>query len=159
MWQPGSPGERLPKGPGKDCKEGKFKLEGGDSKEGRPDLSEVGGCPTGHPGQSSPSIKMSQKAPFLNPDPLTCSNGPESIAWIKIDDESSWALLDSSSTINAVTPEFIKACSLDMGPLSNLVDGTLEINGFGRLFSQPLVYVIIRVQVEGWWAMAKTKLP
>ena len=34
-----------------------------------------------------------------------------------------------------------------MGPLSNLVDGTLKINGFGGWFSQPLV--IIRVQVEG----------
>ena len=36
-----------------------------------------------------------------------------------------------------------------MGPLSDLVDGTLKINEFGGLFSQPLVYVIIRVQVEG----------
>ena len=36
-----------------------------------------------------------------------------------------------------------------MGPLSNLVDGALKINGIGWLFSQPLGYVIIRVQVEG----------
>ena len=48
-----------------------------------------------------------------------------------------------------MTPEFVKACSLDVGPLSNLVDGTLRINGFGGLFSRPLGYVIIRVQVEG----------
>ena len=48
-----------------------------------------------------------------------------------------------------MTPEFTKACSLDMGPLSNLVDGTFKINGFGGLFSQPLGYVIIRVQLEG----------
>ena len=68
---------------------------------------------------------------------------------VKIDDEDNWALLDSGSTINAVTPEFVKACSLDMGPLSNLVGGTLNINGFEGLFSQPLGYIIIRVQVEG----------
>ena len=68
---------------------------------------------------------------------------------VKIDDESSWALLDSGSTINVVTPEFIKAHSLDVGSLSNLVDGTLKINGFGGLFSCPLGYVIIRAQVEG----------
>ena len=36
-----------------------------------------------------------------------------------------------------------------MGPLSNLVDGTLNINEFRGLFSQPLDYVIIGVQVEG----------
>ena len=78
---------------------------------------------------------MSQKAPFLNPDPLTYWSGPENIAWVKISDEGSWILLDSGSTINAVTPEFIKAHSLDVSPLSELVDGTLKINGFGGLFS------------------------
>ena len=36
-----------------------------------------------------------------------------------------------------------------MHPLSNLVDGTPKINGFGGLYSWPLGYVIIRVQVEG----------
>ena len=54
-----------------------------------------------------------------------------------------------ASTINVVTPEFIKAHSLDLGPLSDLVDSTLKINGFGGLFFPPLGYVIIRVQVEG----------
>ena len=48
-----------------------------------------------------------------------------------------------------MTPEFVKAHSLDVGPLSNLVDDTLKINGRGELFSQPFGYVIIRVQVEG----------
>ena len=66
-----------------------------------------------------------------------------------IDDEKYWALLDNGSTINAVTPEFIKAHSLDIGPLSNLVNGRMGINGFWGLFSQPWGYVIVRVQVEG----------
>ena len=74
--------------------------------------------------------------------------GPENKAWVKIDDEGSWALLDSGSTINVMTLEFVKAHSLDMGSLSDLVDGTLKINEFGALFSQPLAYDIIRVQVE-----------
>ena len=46
-------------------------------------------------------------------------------------------------------PEFVNACSLDVGFLSDLVDGTLKKHGFWGLFSQPLGYVIIRVQVEG----------
>ena len=52
-------------------------------------------------------------------------SGPENIAPVKIDDEGSWALLDSGSTNNMVTLEFIKVHSLDMGPLSNLINGTL----------------------------------
>ena len=85
----------------------------------------------------------------LNPDPLTHWSGPENIAWVRINDENSWAILDNDSTINTVTPDFIEACSLVVGPLNNLVNGTLSINGFGGLFSQPFGYIIIRVQVEG----------
>ena len=62
-------------------------------------------------------------------------SGPEHIAWVKIDDEGSWAFLDSGSTINMMILEFIKVHCLDVGPLTNLVDGTLKINGFGGLFS------------------------
>ena len=92
---------------------------------------------------------MSGKAPFLTPDPLTHWSGSENMAWVKINDVGSWVLLESGSTINAVTPRFVKACSLDVGSLSDLVDSTLKINGFGGLFSQPLGYVIIRVLVKG----------
>ena len=90
-----------------------------------------------------------QKTPFLNPDPLTSWIGPKNIAWVRIDGENSWALLDNGSTINAVTPEFVKACSLDVSPLSDLFNGMMGINGFGGLFSWPLGYIIIRAQVEG----------
>ena len=42
----------------------------------------------------------------------------------------------------------MKVHSLDVDTLSNLVDGTLKMNGFGGLFSWPLGYVIIMVQEE-----------
>ena len=48
-----------------------------------------------------------------------------------------------------MTPEFVKAQSQDLGTLSDLVNGMMGINGFGGLFSWPLAYTIIRVQVEG----------
>ena len=48
-----------------------------------------------------------------------------------------------------MTPEFVDVCSLDIGPLNDLSVGTLGINGFGRVFSWPLGYVIIRDQVKG----------
>ena len=73
---------------------------------------------------------MSQKAPFLNPNPLTQLTRPENIAWDKIDGESSWGLLDSGLTINAVTSGFVEACSLDIGAFSDLANGTVGINGF-----------------------------
>ena len=92
---------------------------------------------------------MSQKVPFLSPNLLTWWSGPENIAQIRIDAESSWALLDSDSTINAVTPEFVEAYSLDVSPLRNLADSKLGINDFRGVFSQSLAYVIIRVQVGG----------
>ena len=47
-----------------------------------------------------------------------------------------------------MTPEFTKACSLDGGPLHDLADGRMSINGFGGLFSQLWGYVIVRVHVE-----------
>ena len=36
-----------------------------------------------------------------------------------------------------------------MGPLSDLANSTLGINGFGGVFSWSLGYIIIKVQVEG----------
>ena len=79
------------------------------------------------------SIRTSQKIPFLNPDPLTHWSGPEKIAQVRIDEESCWALLDNGSMVNAVTPEFVGAHSFDVGLLSDLVNGTLNMNGFGGL--------------------------
>ena len=129
------------------------------TKEGKLDPSETSSCSTGIPRWGSQSLKTSQKVPFLNPDPLNQWSRPESIARVQIDGEDSWALLDSGSTINAVTPEFVDVCSLDVGPLSDLSDGTLGINGFsGRVFSWPLGYIIIRVQVEGVWGYNKDQV-
>ena len=36
-------------------------------------------------------------------------SGSENIAWVKINDEGSWALLDSGFTNNVFTPGFVKA--------------------------------------------------
>ena len=131
--------------------ESRFKHKRGDGKEGRLGPSEASCHSVNIPGRDSLSIKTLKKTPFLNPDPLTCWSGPKNIIHVRIDGENSWNLLDNGSTINAVTPEFIETHSLDVSPLSDLVDDTMSINGFGRLFSQPLGYIILRSQVEGVW--------
>ena len=51
--------------------------------------------------------------------------------------------------MNAVTPELVKAHSLNVGLLNDPFNSMVGINSFGGLFSQPLGYVIVRVQVEG----------
>ena len=84
------------------------------------------------------SIMTSWKTPFLNQDQLTHWSESENIAWVRINDESCWALLDNGSTISAVMPEFVKAYSLDISQLSGLVDSRMGINGFGGLFYQNL---------------------
>ena len=59
--------------------------------------------------------------------------------------------MPSGPIINAVNPGFVVVCSLDIGPLSDLSNSTLDINGLRGVFSCPLGYSIIRVQVEGVW--------
>ena len=57
-----------------------------------------------------------------------------------------------------MTPEFIEVHCLDIGPLRNLSNRTLGINSFEGVFSWPLCYIIIRVQVEGVWAYIKDQV-
>ena len=136
----------------------KFNCKRGDNEEGKLDSSETSSCSTGIPRCSSQSLKTSHEVPFLNPDPFNWWSRLESIAWVQIDGEDSWALLDSGSAIKAVTPEFVDVHSLYVGPLSDLSDGTLGINGFGGVFSWLLGYVIIRVQVEGVWGYSEDQV-
>ena len=43
----------------------------------------------------------------------------------------------------------VKHHSLDVGPMSNLVKGRINMVGLGRMHTHPLCYIIIRVQVDG----------
>ena len=54
--------------------------------------------------------------------------------------------------INVLTPEFVEAHSLNISPLSNLVNSTVKVNDFCGLFSRPMGYIVIKVQVEGVWS-------
>ena len=84
-----------------------FKSERGDDKEGKLDPQKPVVAQLASPDEAFQNLKTSQKVIFLNPDPLNCWSRLESIAGVWIDGEDSWVLLDSGSTINAVTPEFV----------------------------------------------------
>ena len=130
----------------------------GDSKEERQSSSETSSCSASIPRWGSQGLKASQKVPFLNNDPPNWWNRPENIAWVWNGAESSLALLDNGSTINVVIPDFIEVHFLDVGPLSNLSNKTLGINGFRGVFYWLLGYVMIRVQVEGGWGYDKDQV-
>ena len=71
------------------------------------------------------------------------------MAQFKVNQESCLALLNNGCQINTVTLELIEAHSLDVGQMSDLVDGEMNMDGTGRKHTHPLGYVIMRVQVDG----------
>ena len=59
------------------------------------------------------------------------------------------ALLDNGVQINTIMLGFVETHSLDVGPLSDLVGGWVACVGLGNMLTQPMGYVIIRLQVDG----------
>ena len=89
VWQSWPSGERLPKGSQQGHQKSKFKCKRGDNEEGKPDPSETSIHSTSISWWGSLSLKMSQKVPFWNPDPLNWWSRPQSIARVQVDDEDS----------------------------------------------------------------------
>ena len=58
-------------------------------------------------------------------------------------------LLDIGSWVNLITPEFVKKRSLDVGSIQDLHHhkGRIPLGGMGGNISEPLGYVILRVQI------------
>ena len=98
---------------------------------------------------TDPEHRHISKDSFLEPRP------PYSLVWTWKHSHSQnrwWEQLGSLGQLfynQCSDPRVCQAHSLDIGPLSDLLNGTLRVNGFGRLFSRPQGYIVIRVQVEG----------
>ena len=58
------------------------------------------------------------------------------------------ALLNNGVQINMVTLSFAEECSLDVGPLSDLMARGVTCVGLGNVLTQPLGYIIVWVQVD-----------
>ena len=89
------------------------------------------------------------QTPFLNPDPFQHWYGVENVAKVKINGESCMALLNNGMQINTIMPSYVKSHSLEVGPITNLIGGWAACIGLGNAYTQPLGYVIIKVQVGG----------
>ena len=58
-------------------------------------------------------------------------------------------LIDNGARVNLVTPEFVKNRGLEVGLIQDLNDhnGYILLSGFGGKITEPLRYVILRVQI------------
>ena len=61
------------------------------------------------------------------------------------------ALLDNGAEVNTITPRYVKEHSLQVGPIANLMGSKVACVGLGNIYTRPLGYVVIRVQVDGVW--------
>ena len=58
------------------------------------------------------------------------------------------ALLDNGAQINTITPKFVSNHLLQMGPITDLIGAKVTYVGLGNIYTRPLGYVVIRVQVD-----------
>ena len=74
---------------------------------------------------------------------------PANIRTAIIDGWLTTVLVDSGARMNVVTPEFVKARGLAAGSIQDLNNhaGCIPINGAGGKRTEPLGYVMIRVQI------------
>ena len=61
------------------------------------------------------------------------------------------ALLDSGAQVNTMTPRYVNEHCLQVGPITDLMGSKVTCVGLGNTYTQPLGYVVIRVQVDGVW--------
>ena len=118
--------------------------------QGQGSLAPPGGYDQGRYGQgqklTSPQLTPST---FWNQDPrnqwFSCSNLGTAI----IDSMKTTCLVDNGAHVNLVTPEFVKARGLEVGSIQDLNDhnGCIPLSGLGGRITEPLGYVILRVQI------------
>ena len=61
------------------------------------------------------------------------------------------ALLDNGAQVNTIMLMYINKHSLQVGPITDLMGSKVACIGLGNAYTQPLGYVVIRVQVDGVW--------
>ena len=126
------------------------KLQGGDgTKEGSLGPSDKSDHAQNLPGGGPQGIGQCTQTPFLNPDPFQCWYKVENVAKVKINGQSCMGLLNNGAQINTIMPSYVKSYSLEMGQITNLIGRRVACVGLGNAYTQPLGYVIVKVQVDG----------
>ena len=78
-----------------------------------------------------------------------CWLNPANIGTTILDGRLTTVLIDSRARMNCITPEFVKARGLVAGSIQDLNNhsGCIPINGAGGKRTEPLGFVMIRVQI------------
>ena len=58
------------------------------------------------------------------------------------------ALLDNGGQVNTIMPRYVSDHSLQVGPITNLMDSKVACMGLGNAYMRPLGYIMIWVQVD-----------
>ena len=127
---------------------GPVKPERGHRREGS--LGPPGDASQGQSGQG-PELNSSRPTPsaYWNEDARMRWLYPANIRATILDGRLTTILVDSGARMNCVTPEFVKARGLVVGSIQDLNNhsGRIPINGAGGKHTEPLGYVMIRVQI------------
>ena len=59
------------------------------------------------------------------------------------------ALLDNGAQINTITLKYISDHSLQVGQINDLISAKVTCIGLGNVYTRPLGYIVIQVQVDG----------
>ena len=86
---------------------------------------------------------------FWNEDPRNQWFDRSNLCTAMIDGVKTTCLIDNGARVNLVTPEFVKNRGLEVGSIQDLNDhdGYIPLSGLGRKITEPLGYVILRVQI------------
>ena len=86
---------------------------------------------------------------FWNEDPRNHWFSRANLGTAIIDGMKTTCLIDNGAHINLVTPEFVKSRGLDAGSIQDLNDHKrcIPLSGLGGRITEPLGYVILRVQI------------
>ena len=99
-----------------------FKSKGGTAPEKGAQTPQVKAAKPKVPQEGdAQGIEHHTQTAFLNPNPFHQWYGIKNVAKVRINGETCMALLNNGVQINTIMPGFIKNCSFDVGPLSDLV--------------------------------------
>ena len=87
----------------------------------------------------------------MNLDPFQRWYGIENVGKVKINGESCMALLDNGTQVNTIMLRYVSEHSLQMGPITDLMGSKVACMGLGNAYTRTLGYVVIWVQVDGFW--------
>ena len=86
---------------------------------------------------------------FWNEDPWNRWFDHSNLGTAMLDGVRMTCLIDNGAWVNLVTPEFVKNRGLEVGLIQDLNDhdGYIPLSGLGGKITEPLGYVILRVQI------------